>query len=106
MKDRFHSTQQPIVLYYDNIRRDRQPSSQNSSDQSALSVAMLKKYSPIVPKGKLRQQLAARGSILNIKFFRVMTADEVKGKIMGAFQVSEYAVLECDSFGAQLSTML
>ena len=55
-----------------------------------------------MPKGKLRQQLAAQGRILNIKFFRDMTADEIKSKITGAFQVSKYTVLESDSSGHNL----
>ena len=63
---------------------------------------MLKKFSSCVPKGKLRQQLAAEERILNMKFHREMTADEVKSKILGSFQVSKYTLLECDNTGHNL----
>ena len=43
-----------------------------------VSVAMLKKYSPIVPKGKVRQRLASEQKILNMKFSCDMTADDVE----------------------------
>ena len=66
------------------------------------TVVMLKKFSTCVPKGKLRQQLAAEGRILNMKFHREMTADEVKRKILGSFQVSKYTLLECDNTGHNL----
>ena len=68
----------------------------------SISVVMMKKYSPIVPKGKKRQQLAAQGRILNMKVTREMSSEEIQSKINRAFEVSEYTVLECDSSGHNL----
>lgn len=67
-----------------------------------VSVVMMKKYSPTIPKGKERQNLAAEGRILNMKVTRGMNAKEVKDKISKAFEVSNYTVLECDSNGHSL----
>lgn len=58
-----------------------------------VSVVMMKKYSPTIPKGKERQNLAAEGRILNMKVTRGMSAKEVKDKISKAFEVSNYTSL-------------
>ena len=69
---------------------------------ASIPVVMMLKYSPVVPKGKERQKLASQGRILNLKVSRGMSSKEVKDKISGAFQVSDYTILECAGNGHTL----
>ena len=67
-----------------------------------ISVIMMQKYSPVVPKGKERQKLASQGRMLNMKVSRGMNAKELKHKISGAFHVSDYTILEFANSGHTL----
>ena len=62
-----------------------------------VTVALLKKFSPIVPKGNVRQKLARQGRIQSLRLHREMTEREVRGKIASVFKCSqEFTVLDSD----------
>lgn len=67
-----------------------------------ISIVMMQKYSPVVPKGKECHKLASQGRMLNMKVSRGMNAKELKDKISGAFHVSDYTILECANNGHTL----
>ena len=67
-----------------------------------ISVVMMQSYAPVIPKAKECQKLASQGRILNMKVMQGMSSKEVEDKIHGAFQVSEYTVLECGHNGHTL----
>ena len=69
---------------------------------SNVTVVMLKEYSSSIPKGKVRQNLAATGRILSVRFSRCMSGQEVTNQLIRTFKVAKFVVLECDSSGHNL----
>lgn len=65
----------------------------------SISVVMMDEYVPVIPKGKARERLATKGQILSLKFTRLMKPEEVKSKILKAFVVDEFIVLDCNGTG-------
>ena len=57
---------------------------------------------PTVPKGKVRQSLAQKGRMQNIKVKRSMSPKEVNDLVVKAFGIEGYTVLECDVSGHNL----
>lgn len=60
---------------------------------------MLTKFSSVLPKGKCRRRLASRGQIQTMRITREMSHVEIRTKILKAFKVSQYTVLESDGTG-------
>ena len=69
---------------------------------SQVTVVMMKEYCPTIPKGKFRQKLASKGKIQTLRFTRIMTHSEVRDKILDAFDVRSFVVLDCDNTGHNL----
>ena len=67
-----------------------------------VSVMMMKKYCPVIPKGKVRKRLASEGRMQNLKVTRNMNAKAIREKILRGFGVLDYTVLGCDSTGHNL----
>ena len=64
-----------------------------------VSVVMMKNFSPIVPKGKIRQELVTTGKIQTMRVTKETSSSVIQEKIVKAFDVLQYTVLECDSTG-------
>ena len=64
-----------------------------------VTVVMMKEYSSTIPKGKVRQKLASN---LSLRFTCTMSSQEIRNKIIHAFKVAKFVVLECDSTGHNL----
>lgn len=47
-----------------------------------ISVIMMKEFSSIIPKGKVRQKLSSKGRILSVSFSRDMSKREMRNKII------------------------
>ena len=66
--------------------------------ESSVTVILLKKFQPILPKGKERRELSAEGRIQTISVHRKMTAQEVGSIVQGAFKsmlkLKPFTVLE------------
>ncbi len=67
-----------------------------------VSIVMMRKYCPVIPKGKVRKRLASEGRMQNLKVTRSMNAKPIREKILHGFGVLDYTVLECDSTGHTL----
>lgn len=67
-----------------------------------IQVVLMKDYSSSVPKNKHKDELKAAGRIQYIRFFRRMSARDVKNLITRTFLISHYIVLECDDTGHNL----
>ena len=59
-----------------------------------LSVVMMKEYCSSIPKGKVRQKLAATNHILSVRFSRSTNGQKVTNR---TFKVAHLVVLQCDS---------
>ena len=70
---------------------------------SNVTVIMMKEYSCSIPKGKVRQRLASEGRILNIRFSRRMSSQEVSNQIIRSFKVASFIVLGCDGSGHNIT---
>ena len=68
----------------------------------AITVVMLKTFKMLVPKGKVRQNMMRDGKIQTLRVTRSASAKVIRNKIMNAFKVSEYTVLECVAGGHNL----
>lgn len=64
-----------------------------------INVVMLKKFTSVLPKGRIRKQLASSGQIQTMRVYREMSSVEIRTKILKAFEVSQYTVLESDGTG-------
>lgn len=64
-----------------------------------ISVVMMKKFIPSIPKGKQRQRLASQGRMQGLKVTHSMNGQEIRNKIMDAFKVSKFTILETDKTG-------
>ena len=62
----------------------------------------MKDFTSTVPKKKHKNELTAAGRIQCIRFFRTMSARDVKNLITRTFLISHYIVLECDDTGHNL----
>lgn len=67
-----------------------------------IAVIMMKKYQRSLPRGRQRQKLASDGKIQTLRVTRAMSSQEIRDKIVGAFKISDYTVLEVDSSGHYL----
>ena len=63
------------------------------------SRPVMKNFSPIVPKGKVRQELVTTGKIQTMRVTKETSSSVIQEKIVKAFDVLQYTVLECDSTG-------
>ena len=54
------------------------------SRPTKITVVLLDKYMPSVPKGKVRRSLASQGRIMSLQFHRGLSADAVNTKIKEA----------------------
>lgn len=97
--------QKPFDPAAHSVVRDRQMKKKAAIKRqrdSTMTVVMMDHYSPSIPKGKNRQKLASKGKIQSIKFNRGMSYQEVKNKIIRAFSVNDFVVLDCDTSGHSL----
>ena len=69
---------------------------------SIITVILMDKYFPCIPRGKRRQKLASMGKFQTIQFNRLMSHREVKNKIVRAFEVDDFVVLDSDAAGHNL----
>ena len=88
----FDPSAESIVL----SRQKKKKAAIKRQRSTTISVIMLEKYSSTIPKGILRKRMAAKGKIQGIKFTREMSFQEVKNKIIRAFEVDTFVVLDCD----------
>lgn len=64
-----------------------------------VTVIMMPRFVPGIPKGKVRKHLASKGRMLSLKITRNMSSQEMRDKVLRVFNVSTYTVLSCDSTG-------
>lgn len=83
-------------------QKKKRSATKRAERPSTISVIMMERYCPSIPKGKKRQRLASKGLIQSLRFTRSMSCQEVKTKIMRAFGVDSYVVLDCDCTGHNL----
>lgn len=94
----FHLTLVLIALSWKSrVRRSR--FQKNKPRPVSISIVMLKKFTPVLPKGRVRKQLALHGQIQTMRVIRQMGPVEIRTKILKAFNVSQYTVLETDGTG-------
>lgn len=70
---------------------------QRKVKQASVTVIMMEKFSPSIPKGNARKRLSSCGRMKSIRLSRDMSAEEVKGKILQVFNCTDFTLLECDS---------
>ena len=65
----------------------------------STSVVMMKEFSPVAPKGKVRQYLVLKGKIQTMRITKDTLSALVREKIEKAFDVAQFTALECDGTG-------
>ena len=96
---RFDPSAQSIVLP---MQKKKKAAITKRERPSNITVVMMKEYCTSIPKGKVRQKLAAKGRILSVRFSRSMSCQEVTNQIIRTFKVAKFVLLECDSTGHNL----
>lgn len=80
-------------------QRKKKSAIKNKPRPVSVSVVMLEKFTTVIPKGKFRKQLISRGQIQTMRVTREMNHEEVHTKILKAFEISKYTVLESNGTG-------
>ena len=79
------------------VQRKRQKKAITRKHFTNVTVVMMTKYSPYLPKKDARKELICNGRAQSLPFSRNMSKAEVMNQIMRAFKVEHYTVLEPDS---------
>ena len=65
----------------------------------STSVVMMKEFSPVVPKGKVCQDVVLKGKIQTMRTTKDTLSAVVREKIKKVFDVAQFTVLERDGTG-------
>ena len=84
---------------YCRAKKEESYISKRPSRPISTSIVMMKEFSPVVPKGKVHQDLVLKGKIQTMGTTKDTLSAVVREKIKKAFDVAQFTVLECDGTG-------